>query len=120
MKKLILILTVFLSTFVYGQNKTFHGTLKVKDIPSFAVTDSLLTVDADGLFKFRPVSSVILEASGGVNLLPLDNDWLGNNTFLSLSMVGTDPIFFVGDGSQGSRAFMSHSSIGFYGCIGIL
>lgn len=68
MKKLILFLFLISGYLLHSQDKTFYGNITVKDVPTFAVTDSLLTIDSNGLFKYRPISTLPFGSGGGSEL----------------------------------------------------
>lgn len=58
MKKLFSLLLLIITLNMSGQVIIHNQPVKLKNVSSYSVTDSLMTIDADGLMKYRPVSTL--------------------------------------------------------------
>lgn len=74
MKKLIFIVFLFISLMSYGQITTVHNSqVKIKDIPLFTITDSIMVMDADGLLRYRPISTLPYISGGTIGGSIIEN-----------------------------------------------
>lgn len=85
MKKILLLFTLLIWSFGYGQTTVHNGAVKVKTVGVYSVTDSIVTIDVDGLLKYRPYSTFAQGGGGDVTKVgtPLVDQvgvWTGDGT----------------------------------------
>jgi hypothetical protein len=68
MKKLLLLFTLLIWSFSYGQTTVHNGAVKVKTVGVYSPSDSIVTINADGLLKYRPASTI---GGGGAETDPV-------------------------------------------------